>query len=261
MSGFDLGELLPFYLDETDEQITALNDALLKLEQDPSDAPVLREAFRMIHSIKGSSTVMGFDTVKHLTHHLETYFEQLRSGQRILDRAILDLSFRCLDGLRDFHRELRSGGSSSIDLSGLTAEVVASLRGEAPPAPPEEPAAFPEPIAELEPEPEPETPEAELAAEPPTIEALPPVPLVDAAVYTILVTLAPNLPWPDMKAKLVLNRLAAKARVLGTGPAPEQIETAEHLPSFRVWVTSDAEPPTLQAQADVEGRLRQGRAR
>ena len=35
MSGFDLSELLPFYLDETDEHIAALNDALLRLEQDP----------------------------------------------------------------------------------------------------------------------------------------------------------------------------------------------------------------------------------
>ena len=110
MSGFDLAELMPYYLDETDEQIVGLNDALLKLETDPADAPVLREAFRMIHSIKGSSTVMGFDQVKHLTHHLETYFEQLRGGQRTLDRPTLDLSFRCLDGLRDYHRELRSGG-------------------------------------------------------------------------------------------------------------------------------------------------------
>ncbi len=79
MAGFDLSELLPYYLDETDEQIGVLNDALLKLERDPADAAVLREAFRMVHSIKGSSTVMGFDQVKRLTHHLETFFDQLRS--------------------------------------------------------------------------------------------------------------------------------------------------------------------------------------
>ena len=41
MSGFDLAELMPFYLDETDEQIAALNDALLRLEQDPADAKAL----------------------------------------------------------------------------------------------------------------------------------------------------------------------------------------------------------------------------
>ena len=82
MAGFDLASLLPFYLDETDEQIAGLNDALLKLEQDRRPTtPVLREAFRLIHSIKGSSTVMGFDQVKDLTHHLETFFDQLRERQ------------------------------------------------------------------------------------------------------------------------------------------------------------------------------------
>ncbi len=68
MSGFDLSELLPFYLDETDEHIAALNDALLRLEQDPTDVKALAEAFRMFHSIKGASVVMGFEPVNRLTH-------------------------------------------------------------------------------------------------------------------------------------------------------------------------------------------------
>ena len=59
MSGFNLSELLPFYLDETDENIAALNDSLLRLEDDPADAKALAEAFRMFHSIKGASVVMG----------------------------------------------------------------------------------------------------------------------------------------------------------------------------------------------------------
>ena len=63
MSGFNLAELLPFYLDETDEHIAALNDSLLRLEQDPTDIKALQEAFRMFHSIKGASVVMGFHPV------------------------------------------------------------------------------------------------------------------------------------------------------------------------------------------------------
>ena len=81
MSGFDLSELLPFYLDETDEHIAALNDALLRLEQDPTDAKALAEAFRMFHSIKGASVVMGFDPVNRLTHNLESLFDQFRSQE------------------------------------------------------------------------------------------------------------------------------------------------------------------------------------
>src|SRR6516165_3480348 len=108
MSGFNPAELLPFYLDETDEHIAGLNDALLRLEQDPTDAKSLQEAFRMYHSIKGASVIMGFQSVNKLTHHLESLFDQLRSRKRVLDRTLLDLTFRCLDELRDYHRDLRA---------------------------------------------------------------------------------------------------------------------------------------------------------
>lgn len=134
MSGLDIEGLMPFYLDETDEQIAGLNEMLLGLERTPGDEKLLREAFRMVHSIKGSSTVMGFVQVKDLTHHLETFFDQIRDGRRALDRPFLDLCFRCLGALRDYHADLRSRGQSDADLTGLTALVVARLEGgEEPP--------------------------------------------------------------------------------------------------------------------------------
>ena len=108
MSGFNVAELMPFYLDETDEHIAGLNDALLRLEQDPADAKALQEAFRFFHSIKGSSVIMGFVPVNQLTHHLESLYDQLRSKKRIAGPRTLDLTFRCLDELRDYHRDLRA---------------------------------------------------------------------------------------------------------------------------------------------------------
>src|SRR3712207_2561327 len=119
MSGFDLASLLPTYLDEVDEQIAALNATLLRLEQATDDEKALRDAFRLVHTVKGSSTMMGFAQVKDLTHHLETFFDQLRSHKRALDRPFLDLCFRSLDALRDYHRDLRASGRSDVDLSGL----------------------------------------------------------------------------------------------------------------------------------------------
>src|SRR5271166_106172 len=136
MSGFDLSELLPFYLDETDEHIAALNDALLRLEQDPTDVKALAEAFRMFHSIKGASVVMGFEPVNRLTHHLESLFDQFRVKKRTLDRPVLDLTFRCLDELRDYHRELRAEGQGTADLAALTPLVIAALETTSPVAQP-----------------------------------------------------------------------------------------------------------------------------
>ena len=135
MAGFDTAELLPYYLDETEEQVVTLNDALLRLERDPAEAQALQEAFRIAHTIKGSSRLMGFEQVANLTHHLESYFDQLRGGTRSLDRPALDLCFRCLDALRDFHRELRSAGQGALDLSDVVHAITSYVEGKSIPQP------------------------------------------------------------------------------------------------------------------------------
>jgi two-component system chemotaxis sensor kinase CheA len=228
MAGFDLSELLPYYLDETDEQIGVLNDSLLKLERDPADASVLREAFRMVHSIKGSSTVMGIDQVKRLTHHLETFFDQLRSGERTLDRPTLDLSFRCLDGLRDYHRKLRDGNQDAVDLSGLTQEVLASLEAS-----------------------------STTLLESDTSRGSSALPAVgDPECMRVSVYFEPGLAWADMKAKLVLNRLSGRSRVLATDPTAEALDGIEKLAEFTTWLIPECDQDTLRSLADVEGVTR-----
>ncbi|WP_435018270.1 chemotaxis protein CheA [Tundrisphaera sp. TA3] len=229
MSGFDLASLLPCYLDETDEQIAGLGAALLKLEASPADGTALRDAFRLIHTIKGSSMVLGFAPVKDLTHHLEAYFEGLRSGKRALDRASLDLCFLCLDALRDYHNELRAGGASAVDLAALTEQVRTIPDQPPPPAPP--PVPVPAGLARTG----------------------PPGPDLGPRAVCLTVRFEPKLPWPDMKAKLVLNRLAAKGRVIATDPPDDRFEEIEDLHQFQVWIEADGEVAELLALADVDG--------
>ena len=249
MSGFNLAELLPFYLDETDEHITALNTSLLRLEQDPTDVKALQEAFRMFHSIKGASVVMGFKPVNQLTHHLESLFEELRSKKRELDRSILDLTFQCLDELRDYHRDLRSHGQSTVDLSGRTNQVVDFLRS------------------------------GEVGGDKLTREMLAPAPRVpdpphqnpvskpierpglsstggafdEPGVIALVLIFQPNLPLADMKARLVLNRLSSRARILSTEPPLEQLDNIDVLSRFTVYLTAEVSSDELRNLADVEG--------
>jgi two-component system, chemotaxis family, sensor kinase CheA len=253
MSDFNIAELLPFYLDETDENIAALNDALLRLEQDPADVKALQEAFRMFHSIKGASVVMGFAPVNKLTHHLESLYDQLRSKKRSLDRPTLDLTFRCLDELRDYHRDLRAHGQSAVDLSALMTQVVDFLHatGTAAPATESRP---------IEPAPVPVPPPAKPALAPAPAVAAPapvtpaPVGLFEEAGGVVLtVVFEPNLPLADMKARLVLNRLSTKARILATDPPLERLDEVDPLTRFSLSMVSDSAPAELRSLADVEG--------
>ena len=66
----------------------------------------------------------------------------------------------------------------------------------------------------------------------------------------------PNLPLPDMKARLVLNRLGARGRVLKTHPPADQLDEVESLSEFTVWLAAECEPDELRALADVDGVAR-----
>ncbi len=196
--------------------------------------------------------------VKELTHHLETFFDEIRGGKRDLDRPFLDLCFRCLDALRDYHTDLRAQGQSAVDLTGLTALVIARLSGEAAPPPPapEPPAPPPEP----EPEPEPipvSTPEPPLSHEDAGALSTPIEPPSElagqAGVVGVTVWFEADLAWPDMKARLVLTRLSGKGRVLATVPPIDRLDETESLRRFTVWLAAEGDIDELHALADVDG--------
>ncbi|NBU40366.1 MAG: hypothetical protein EBS51_06055, partial [Planctomycetia bacterium] len=104
-----MADYLRMYIDETGEHLDALVETLLALEADPDDAAGLNEAFRLIHSIKGSSALLGLDRITTLTHHLESHFERLRTGRRVLDGATMNVVLRCIDFLRTCNDHLRHG--------------------------------------------------------------------------------------------------------------------------------------------------------
>lgn len=240
---FDLTELLPFYLDETDEHIVALGDSLLRLEQNPADSASIQEIFRIAHSIKGSSTIMGFDGVKELTHNLETLFDQLRVGARTLDRPALDLCFRCLDELRDQHRRLRSGETAPNLLATLNQEVLKQLDVRSAPEESKGSIAPSSLSAEAS-----SSAEAEVAPSPAGYASL-----AAGGVTRLDVEFEPDLPWPDMKAKLIVNRLSDRARIIDTEPPLDRMEEFEKLLHFGIRLIAECEPDELRNLADVDG--------
>ena len=97
----EMSDYLRLYLDETNEQLDSLVEIFLQLENQAPTPEDLNEAFRLIHSIKGSSTLLGLDRITSLTHHLETHFERLRSGKQELNTPTIDIVLRCIDFLRE----------------------------------------------------------------------------------------------------------------------------------------------------------------
>ena len=243
LSPEEMGEYLRIYVDETAEQADGLVETLLALEQDPRDPRRLAEAFRLVHSVKGSAALLGLDRITTLAHHLETHFERLRSGTALFDPATANVALRFVDYLREGNDRLRRGEPLPGN-EALVAEVEALGRQSAPttasPTPlPTEPAA---PVAEP----------AGLAPAPaPVPEAAPgSVPLRTAR---ILVTFAPGMALAELKAELVLARLAALGTVIRSEPPHDRLAATTDRGAVEIWLETDRAAEAIRTAADVDG--------
>ena len=126
----EMSDYLRLYLDETNEQLDSLVEIFLQLENQSPTPEELNEAFRLIHSIKGSSALLGLDRITSLTHHLETHFEKLRSGKQELNTPTIDVVLRCIDFLRESNQHLQDG--KPLSAAGDLLDQVKSLGQIAP---------------------------------------------------------------------------------------------------------------------------------
>lgn len=69
------------FLDECRDLLSQVEECALALEADPRDQDGVNRLFRIFHTVKGSSAMVGLAEVAAFTHHVEALLEHLRSGQ------------------------------------------------------------------------------------------------------------------------------------------------------------------------------------
>jgi len=99
MSG-EMDEILQDFIVETTELLEGLDEDLVALEKSPKDADLLNKVFRAFHTIKGSSSFLGFDKITQLTHKLEDLLNSLRRFDLELTPSIMDAILLSVDKLK-----------------------------------------------------------------------------------------------------------------------------------------------------------------
>jgi two-component system chemotaxis sensor kinase CheA len=135
----DEHRLLRAFLEETEELLEKLNHCLLELEKDSANLELVHEIFRLTHSLKSESAMIGFANLSELAHRLEDVFERLRSGALLLGRELLDAVLGASDLIQEMvTRVARGEGDDGVDTRLMTAELsrLAGIAGgRAAPAP------------------------------------------------------------------------------------------------------------------------------
>ena len=76
-----LEKLNSVFLEEASDLLSSLEDNLLSLESDPENNELISAVFRVMHTIKGSAGMFGFDDISKFTHEIETAYDLVRSGK------------------------------------------------------------------------------------------------------------------------------------------------------------------------------------
>jgi len=97
--GFDKTKFIARYKAETQEHIQKLNDGLLKLEKKSGDQSLLETLMRVAHTIKGSSTMMGYKRIADIAHRMEDELQKALEGKVKLEKAHFDVFFKCVDAI------------------------------------------------------------------------------------------------------------------------------------------------------------------
>lgn len=80
MADDELDEVVDEFITESHENLDQLDQGLVELKQNP-DKDMIARIFRTIHTIKGTSGFLGFNTLESVTHVGESLLSKLRDGE------------------------------------------------------------------------------------------------------------------------------------------------------------------------------------
>jgi two-component system, chemotaxis family, sensor kinase CheA len=88
------------FKEEAREKLLELEDTLLELEANPEDAEHIGRVFRVMHTIKGSGAMFGFDDIAAFTHEIETVYDKVRDGVISVSNELIDLTLQAKDQIK-----------------------------------------------------------------------------------------------------------------------------------------------------------------
>ena len=106
-----MDDLLSEFLTETSENLAVLDVELVKLEQNPNDAELLGNIFRLVHTVKGTCGFLGLPRLESVAHAGENVLGKVRDGELEVTAEAVSLILECLDRIRSIMGDLEATGS------------------------------------------------------------------------------------------------------------------------------------------------------
>lgn len=128
-----MDDLLSEFITETTESLTEIDLQLVEFEKDPSNAEILGNIFRLVHTVKGTCGFLGLPRLESVAHAGENVLDKYRDGALDVTPDGVTLVLKCIDTIRALVDELaESGTEPEGDDQELIDQLNALASGEAP---------------------------------------------------------------------------------------------------------------------------------
>jgi two-component system, chemotaxis family, sensor kinase CheA len=118
-----MDDLLREFLTETNERIDVVDVELVRFEQEPNNAKILDNIFRLVHTIKGTCGFLNLPRLETLTHAAEALMDKFRDGMPVTAKAV-SLVLATIDRVKVLLDELER---TQVEKPGDDADLIAEL--------------------------------------------------------------------------------------------------------------------------------------
>ncbi|MCM8812697.1 MAG: chemotaxis protein CheA [Candidatus Omnitrophica bacterium] len=229
------------FVTESEEHLQNINSGILELEKDPRKVTILNEIFRSVHTLKGMSATMGFESLTRLSHRMEDVLDLLRGGKNAVTSEIVDILFQCMDTLESLLEEIKSEKDLGVNIDANVTQLEAILAhgsGGRPVTPAAPSAVKKQKSAE--------------AAVPISLSAMEMDNLLVAVAYSsasvlmLEVKLSLDCQLKSVRVFMVMNKLAEFGEVIKTNPTVDDLELNRFDRAFYVLVLTKHAPEQVE---------------
>src|ERR687890_2634226 len=108
-----MDDLLREFLTETSESLDTVDNQLVRFEQEPNNAKVLDNIFRLVHTVKGTCGFLGLPRLEALAHAGETLLGKFRDGALAVSPEAVTLVLQSIDRIKELLSHLELVGVES----------------------------------------------------------------------------------------------------------------------------------------------------
>ena len=119
--------VLDMYLFEANSLLEQLDDILLGAEREQAfDKECIDEIFRIMHTIKGSSAMMQFNSIMSISHKVEDLFYYIRENgiKNQYNEKLVNLVFKFTDFIKDEITKIEEGQELEENLEPFEREII-----------------------------------------------------------------------------------------------------------------------------------------